>query len=84
MNEKLVGIEVKPGKIELAGESVVGSVVATHRGKIGGFKLTLEGDLMLLPMLDKAIDKLEEIIPGDQKFIAGTIKTLVRNIKFKL
>ena len=46
-------------------------------------RVTVEGGFQLLPLLSKLVDKVEEIIPGDQKVLAQMAKTALMNIKIK-
>lgn len=77
------GIEIENPKVELKDENLVGSVDLVHEGKIGGLKVSISGHAKFMPALEKAIDKLEEIIPGDQKAIAEMLKTAIKSIKIK-
>lgn len=81
--QKLVGVEIVSKSVKLEGENVVGAVAAQHVGKLGFVKITLEGGFQLLPLVGKGIDKLEELIPGDQKVLAQMAKTALMNIKIK-
>lgn len=83
MEKEYKGFEVENEKISIEGESVVGKVDLVHRGKIGGIKITIEGDAEFFPLVDKAIDKLETLIPGDQTAAANMIKSALRAIKIK-
>lgn len=77
------GLEIENPKIELKEENLIGSVDLVHEGKIGGIKVNISGYAKFIPMLDSAIDKLEEIIPGDQKAVAEMLKAALKNIKIK-
>lgn len=81
--KKLVGFEVVDQSVALDGQDVVGKVSAQHVGKMGSLKVTLEGKFEFLPLVNKGIDKLEELIPGDQKVIASILKDQVAKIKIK-
>lgn len=82
-NKKLVGLDIQDESIALEGQDLVGKVSAVHQGKIGSMKLTIEGKLEFLPLVNKGIDLLEQVIPGDQKAVAEMLKTAVANIKIK-
>lgn len=83
-NEKeLVGFEVVDQSVKLEGQDLAASISAQHVGKLGSLKVSLEGKIEFLPLVNKAIDKLEELIPGDQKVIASIIKDQVAKIKIK-
>lgn len=84
MDKEYKGFEVENEKISIEGESVIGKVDLIHRGKIGGIKITVEGDAQFFPLVDKAIDKFEQIIPGDQTAVASMLKSALRSIKIKL
>jgi hypothetical protein len=86
MTEKkeLVGFDLAEKSLKLEDEALVGEAKAVHVGKIGSLEISIKGKVEFLPFLDKAIDKLEEVIPGDQKQIANTLKTVIRSIKIKL
>lgn len=75
--KKLVGVEVVAPAVKLEGQDVLGSVGLQHVGKIGWVKLKLEGAISAKPLLFKAIDKVEEWIPGDQKIIAAGAKAAI-------
>lgn len=77
------GLEVENPKIELINEDFVGSVNLVHVGKIGGIKINISGHAKFFPILEKAVDKLEEMIPGDQKAIAEMLKSALKSIKIK-
>ena len=77
------GLEIENPKVELKEENLVGSVDLVHEGKLGGLKIAISGHAKFMPALEKAIDKLEELIPGDQTAIASMLKTAVRSIKIK-
>ena len=78
---KLVGIEISKPDIDLVGGNVTASTAVSHRGKIGGFKITFDGDISFLPLVNSAVDWVEKKIPGDQTGIASVIKTALANIK---
>ena len=80
-NEELVGVDVQEKSIKLEGDSLVGQAKLIHVGKIGSLEIAFKGKVEFLPFLDKAIDKLEEVIPGDQVAIANTLKSVIRSIK---
>ncbi len=82
-DKKLVGFEVVGQSIALEGQDVVGSIAAQHVGKLGSLKVSVEGKFEFIPLINKGIDKLEELIPGDQKGIAAMLKTAVSQIKIK-
>jgi hypothetical protein len=84
MEKQLVGIEVTDKTLKLEGQDLIGVLNAQHVGKVGSLKLTVEGKFELLPFVNTAIDKLEELIPGDQKMIAGLLKSAVAQIKITL
>lgn len=83
MEKELVGFKVEKPDIKLEGENLIGAVEANHVGKIGHIKIKVEGGFQFLPLVNKAVDKLEELIPGDQKAIAGMIKAAISQIKIK-
>ena len=83
MEKEYKGFEVENESIAIEGESVVGKVDLVHQGKIGGIKITIEGKAEFFPLVDKAIDKLEQIIPGDQTDVTSMLKTALRSIKIK-
>ena len=82
--KKLVGFDIVEKSVSLEEESLVGKVSAIHVGKIGSIELSIKGKFEALPLINSAIDKLEEIIPGDQKMIADLLKAAVAKIKIKL
>ena len=84
MENELKGFEVANESIKLEGESLVGSVDFIHQGKLGGLKVNVEGNFKFIPLVEKAIDKIEAIIPGDQSAIAAMLKNAVKLIKIKL
>lgn len=84
MEKELKGLEIENEQIKLEGEDIVGSVDLVHQGKLGGLTISIKGNFKLIPLLDKGIDKLEQIIPGDQKAIAESLKGAIRLIKIKL
>lgn len=77
------GFEIANESVRLEGESLVASADMVHQGKLGGIKIKVEGSFKFIPLVEKAIDKLEEIIPGDQKSIAETLKGAIKLIKIK-
>ena len=81
--EQLVGFKVEKPEVKLEGENLLGSVEANHVGKIGFVKVKVDAGFQFLPLVNKAVDKLEELIPGDQKAIAGMIKAAISQIKIK-
>lgn len=81
--KKNVGIEIVDEQIKLEGQDVVGKVAAQHVGKYGSLKLTLEGKFEFIPLVNKAIDQIEKIIPGDQSAVAEMLKLAVSKIKIK-
>lgn len=83
-DKELVGFDVQEKSLKIEDESLVGEAKAVHVGKIGSLEVSIKGKVEFLPFLDKAIDKLEEIVPGDQKAIAATLKNAIRMIKIKL
>ena len=83
-DKELVGVKISEESIKLEGENIVGSALVSHKGKYGFLNIKVEGGYQLLPFLDKAIDKLEEIIPGDQTMLAATLKGAIRSIKVKI
>jgi lipase chaperone LimK len=84
MEKALVGIEVTEKSVKLEGQDLVGAVSAHHVGKIGSLKVSFEGRFEFLPLANKAIDKLEELVPGDQKAIAQILKSTLASIKITL
>ena len=80
---ELKGLAIENEQVKLEGEDIVGSVDLVHQGKLGGVTINIKGNFKLIPLVEKGIDKLEEIIPGDQKGIAETLKLAVRSIKIK-
>lgn len=83
MEKQLVGFEVSEKSISLDGQDIVGKASAYHVGKIGSLKVSVEGKFEFIPFVNKAVDKLEELIPGDQKAIAEVLKATIANIKIK-
>lgn len=83
MSKELVGLEVVEKSVALEGQDLVGKVAAQHVGKIGSLKVSVEGKFGFLPLVNAGIDKLEELIPGDQKAIAAMLKSAVAQIKIK-
>lgn len=84
MPEKdLVGIEVESKSITLEGDNLVGKVAAKHVGKIGYLKLSIEGGIEFKPLAYKAIDFVEQKIPGDQTAFAAIAKAAIDKIKIK-
>lgn len=81
--KQLVGVDLESKSLKLEGQDLVGEVSAKHVGKIGWVRVKLEGGIQFLPLVNKAVDKLEELIPGDQKSIAAALKLAVSNIKLK-
>ena len=81
--QELVGIEVTEKSVKLEGQDVVGSVTAQHVGKIGSLEITLKGKFQFLPLVNKGIDWVEKIIPGDQTIFATMAKEAVSKIKIK-
>lgn len=77
------GLAIENEQIKLEDENIVGSVDLVHQGKLGGLTVNIKGNFKLMPMLEKGIDKLEELIPGDQKAVASMLKSAVRQIKIK-
>lgn len=77
------GLEIENESVSLEGESLVAKADLVHEGKLGGIKISIVGHAKFIPAIEKGIDKLEEIIPGDQSAIAAMLKTAVRNIKIK-
>lgn len=84
MDKPLVGFELQEKSVELEGQDVVAKAVAIHQGKIGSLKVSVEGKLEFLPLVNQAIDWVEKKIPGDQSFIAASLKAAVSQIKIKL
>lgn len=83
MEKEYKGLEIENPSLALKEENLEGALDLVHQGKIGGIKIRIEGHAKFIPMVEKAIDKLEEIIPGDQKAVAEMLKTAVKNIKIK-
>lgn len=54
-------------------------VKVEHVGSQGYAKL--EAGVDALPFLNKAIDKIEELIPGDQKAIAQSLKLILSKVE---
>jgi hypothetical protein len=79
--KKLVGVEIEEKSIEIKDSQLVGKIALKHQGKIGGLKITLEGDVSAVPFINKGIDWLESVIPGDQKAWAQLAKEAVAKIK---
>ena len=79
---KNIGLELTEKDIDLVDGNLVASGAVTHQGQYGYLKLRLEGSFSLKPFIHKAIDWLEEKVPGDQTVIATILKTSVDNIKF--
>lgn len=78
----LVGAEVQDLDIKFVGGQVEVSGKVVHQGKIGGAEIAVKANLDSKPFLFAAVDKLEELIPGDQKAIAVMLKGLIENAKF--
>jgi hypothetical protein len=55
-------------------------VKISHEGAHGFAKLEAGADA--LPVLNKAIDKIEELVPGDQKQYAALLKVALSNLEF--
>lgn len=83
MEKEYKGLEIENPSLALKEENLVGALELVHQGKIGGIKIKIEGQAKFIPMVEKAIDKLEEIIPGDQKAVAEMLKAAVKNLKIK-
>jgi len=83
MAKELVGFEISEKSVNLEGQELVGKISAIHVGKIGSLELSLKGKFEFIPLVNSGLDKLEEIIPGDQKAIFAIIKTGIANIKIK-
>lgn len=83
-SQELVGLEVVEKSVALEGQDLVAKVAAQHVGKIGSLKVSVEGKFEFLSLVNKAIDKIEEIIPGDQKAVASLLKGAISQIKIKL
>lgn len=81
--KQLVGIEVVDKSLSLEGQDVVGKIAVEHVGKVGSLKLSFEGKIEFLPLVGKLIDKIEELIPGDQKALAAIAKDSLSKIKIK-
>lgn len=81
--KKMVGIEVVEKSIGLEGSDIVGKAAVQHVGKIGSLKLTLEGKFEFLPLINKGVDMLEKLIPGDQTLFATMAKEAISKIKIK-
>lgn len=77
------GLAIENEKVELVDENIVASVDLVHEGKIGGLKVNVSGHFKFLPLVNTLVDKLEELIPGDQKVIASIIKDQIAKIKIK-
>ena len=80
-SKELKGFAVENESIKVEGLDLVGNVDLVHVGKIGSIKVKIEGNFELIPMVHKAIDKLEELIPGDQKAMAEMLKNAIKLIK---
>ncbi len=80
--KKLVGLEIVEKDLDIVNGELVGKGAVKHVGKIGWFKLSLEGGVSALPFINKGIDWIEEKIPGDQKIYAQALKDAVAKIKF--
>ena len=74
MTEELKGAEID---FDLKGGKVI--VKVEHVGKHGYAKLEAGADAK--PFLEKAIDKVEELIPGDQKAIAQALKLALSKVE---
>lgn len=81
MEPELKGFEIENKSVKVEGQDVVGSVDLVHVGKIGSLKVNIEGKFQLIPLVEKGIDKLEAIIPGDQKAMAEMLKNAIKLIK---
>lgn len=75
-----------PEKTELKGAEIDfdfkdGKVIVKveHVGKIGYANLEVGGDAK--PFLNKVIDKIEELIPGDQKQYAALLKLALEKVE---
>jgi hypothetical protein len=73
--KELVGVDYD---VDFKGGKAVVKLV--HVGKVGSVKL--EGELEAKPFINKFIDKLEELIPGDQKIHAALLKAAVEKLEF--
>lgn len=80
-DKELVGFDLTEKDIDLVNGEVVGKVAAKHQGKLGWLKVSVEGGFSALPLVNKAIDFIEEKIPGDQKIYAQMLKDAVAKIK---
>lgn len=81
--KKMVGVEVVDKSIGLEGQDIAGRVAVQHVGKIGSVKLTIEGKFEFLPLINKGIDQIEKMIPGDQTLFATMAKEAISKIKIK-
>jgi hypothetical protein len=75
MDNELVAADVD---VKFEGGKVKVSV--NHVGKHGGAKLEAYAEAK--PFLDKAIDEIEKLVPGDQKIMAATLKAAIANLSF--
>jgi hypothetical protein len=82
--KELVGFKLSDESVSLEGQDLVGKAVVSHQGKIGSLKVTFEGKVEFIPMVNRGIDWLEQKIPGDQKFIAESLKAAIANLKIKV
>lgn len=71
--------ELKGAEVDFSFKDGKAIVTVEHVGKIGSVKLVAE--LEAKPLLAQAIDEVEKLIPGDQKFLAEGLKAALAKVE---
>lgn len=72
--------ELKGAEVDFKFEGGQVQISVEHVGKVGSVTLVAKADAK--PLLEKAVDELEKLIPGDQKAVATMLKLAIANAKF--
>jgi ethanolamine utilization microcompartment shell protein EutS len=82
--QELVGVEAKDLKFDIEGGHAVISGTVEHVGKVGSVEIALKAKLNATPVINKVVDAIEEVVPGDQKALAEMLKVKIIEVLSKI
>jgi ethanolamine utilization microcompartment shell protein EutS len=82
--QELVGVEAKDLKFDIEGVHAVISGTVEHVGKVGSVEIALKAKLNATPVINKVVDAIEEVVPGDQKALAEMLKVKIIEVLSKI
>jgi hypothetical protein len=83
-SQELVGVDAKDLKFDIEGGFAVVSGTVEHVGKIGSVEVAIKAKLNASPVINKVVDVIEQVIPGDQKDLAEELKVKIKEVLEKL